>query len=316
MKRKFKTKRKKSIIKIILLIFFVLLMLLGMGIIALQVLYNRTNYDSDDFGSYPSILKDNRYFNVLLVGLDEIQEKQRGRSDSMMIISLDSHHKKIKITSLMRDLWVPIPGHGFSKLNSAYSYGGVNCLSGVIRSIFGVTIDRYVIVDFNKFEQVIDKIGGLDLNLTSSEVKYINSISRDKNLTGSGLMHLNGNQTLSYSRDRDDPSADFKRTERQRYVIESIINKMKSLNIVDLISISQDIMKQVKTNFTISEIMSLVKNSRQFTRYPVIMNRIPHDFECKNINKQSVLVALPNLDACKDSILSFIYEELYLKESK
>lgn len=284
-----------------------------MGMVILQVLYNM-NSDNNLHDSYPNILKDSKYLNVLLVGLDEIQEKQRGRSDSMMIISLDSYHKKIKVISLMRDLWVPIHGHGFSKLNSAYSYEGINCLSEVIRSVFGLTIDRYVIVDFNKFEQVIDKIGGLDLNLTCDEVRYVNALSTHKNLTGSGLMHLNGNQILNYSRNRNDPSADFKRTERQRYVIESIINKVKSLNIVDLISISQEIMKSVKTNFTISEIISLAKNSKQFTRYPVIMNRIPNDFECKIINKQSVLVAIPSLDACRESILNFIYEDIFEKK--
>ena len=298
----------------LLLVFFVLLMLSGIGMVVLHFFYNKSfDKDNTDYStdSCSDILKDNMVLNVLLVGLDEIQEKHRGRSDSMMLVSVDARHKKAKITSIMRDLWVPIPNHGFSKLNAAYAYGGINCLTGVIKSVLGVKIDRYIIVDFKKFEEVIDKIGGIDLNLTPEEVKYVNSFSSTKEqLRGSGLMHLNGNQALQFSRDRNDPSADFKRTERQRYVIESIINKLKTLSIVDLISLSQNIIESLKTNFSIAEIGFLAKNSEQFLDYPVIMNRVPKNFECKTIDKQSVLTS--DLSECKKDLLSFIFEERYL----
>lgn len=288
-------------------------MLIGMGLIALQVIYNRNsdgeNLDNSD-DSTSSILKDDMVLNILLVGLDEIQEKQRGRSDSMILVSIDARHEKLKITSLMRDLWVPIPNHGFSKLNSAYSYGGINCLVDVIKSVFGVKIDRYIIVDFKKFEEVIDKMGGIDLDLTSNEVNYVNSFSNKGQLKGSGRMHLNGNQVLQFARDRNDPSADFKRTERQRYVLKSIIGKLRGLNMIDLISLSQDIMKSLKTDFTLPEIISLAKNSEQFLKYSDTMYRIPRNFECKTIDKQSVLTS--NLSECKSDLLSNIYEERYL----
>ena len=98
-------------------------MLAGIGMILLQIIYNEnSNHESpslDYFEDSSAILKDNMILNVLLVGLDEIESKQRGRIDSMMIISVDARHKKIKVTSVMRDLWVPIPGHGSSKLNAA-----------------------------------------------------------------------------------------------------------------------------------------------------------------------------------------------------
>ena len=285
-------------------------MLAGIGMILLQIIYNEnSNHESpslDYLDNSSAILKDNMILNILLVGLDEIESKQRGRSDSMMLVSVDARHKKIKIISIMRDLWVPIPGHGSSKLNAAYAHGGIELLSSVIRTVFGVKIDRYVIVDFKTFEDVINKLGGIELELNKEEVNFINTYSSSRRLTGSGKMHLDGNQVLQFARDRNDPTADFKRTERQRTVINAIISKLKTLNISELISFAGNAINSVKTNFTMPEILSLSRKYKIFIKYPVEPKRIPSNSECKMINKQSVLVA--DLNTCRKELLDFIYE--------
>lgn len=307
-----------SLVRILLIIFFCLIMLAGIGMIALQIIYNKnTNHEVPgdnylDNNNSNSFLKDNMILNILLVGLDEIESesesKQRGRSDSMMIISVDARHQKIKVISIMRDLWVPIPNHGNSKLNAAYAHGGINLLTEVIKSIFGLKIDRYIIADFKKFEDVINKLGGIELDLSKEEVNYINIYSSSKHLRGHGKMHLDGNQALQFARDRNDPTADFKRTERQRTVISAIINKLKSLNFGELISFASNALNSVKTNFTMPEILSLVHKYKIFIKYPVDPKRIPVNAECKMINRQSVLVA--DLNQCKKELLDFIYEPL------
>lgn len=285
-------------------------MLAGAGMIFLQIIYNKNarheNLGPNYFDDSSDILKDNMVLNILLVGLDEIESTQRGRSDSMMVASIDARHGKAKVTSLMRDLWVPIPGHGESKLNAAYAHGGINLLVEVVRSVFGLKIDRYVIVDFKKFEDVINNLGGIELELSAKEVNFINTYTSSKRLTGSGRMHLDGNQALQFARDRNDPTADFKRTERQRSVIEAIVSKLKSLNFAELMSFAGSVIGSVKTNFTMAEVLSLAKNYKKFMNYPLVMNRIPSSAECKMINRQSVLVA--DLNLCRKELLDFIYE--------
>ena len=205
----------------------------------------------------------------------------------------------------MRALWVPIPGHGESKLNAAYAHGGINLLIEVVRLVFGLKIDRYVIVDFKQFEDVINKLGGIELELSAKEVNFINTYTSSKRLTGSGRMHLDGNQALQFARDRNDPTADFKRTERQRSVIEAIVSKLKSLNFAELMSFAVSVIGSVKTNFTVAEI-SFAKNYKKFMSYPLVMNRIPSNAECKMVDTQSVLVA--DLNLCRKELLDFIYE--------
>lgn len=308
-------KKKISSVKILLVVFFVLLILAGIGMIFLHFLYNKKCNDDERIGESDSIIAtdDDMVLNVLLVGLDEIQEKQRGRSDSMMVVSLDARHKKVKLTSLMRDLWVPIPKHGYSKLNSAYAYGGIKLLVEVINSVLGLKIDRYIVVDFKKFEEVIDKLGGIDMDLTSEEVCFINSHSSKGHLTGSGKKHLNGDQALQYARDRDDPSADFKRTQRQRVLISAIMEKFKSSNLVDLMSFAQSAIESVKTNFSLAEVLSLVRKSEKFMSYNTNNEfSIPVNSKCEMINGQSVLTS--NLNECRDAIGKFIYEEKYLNK--
>lgn len=314
---KLQRRRKFSIIKILLILFFVLITLAGIGMAYLWFLgKSKLSLDSGDNSNYQpiDITNENMILNTLLVGLDKSQEEQRGRSDSMMIASLDVKHKKFKITSLMRDLWVPIPGYGHGKLNAAYSFGGINLLARVIKSNFGLTIDRYIIVDFKKFENLIDKLGGLDLELNEKEVNFINTYSSkgEKLVAPKKIYHLNGNQTLQFSRDRNDPTADFKRTERQRIVISAIINKLRHSNMMELMSFAKCAISSVKTNFNINEIISLMKKYKKISDYPIITNRIPINWESKSIDKQSVLVS--NLSNCRRELIEFIYENDIFKK--
>lgn len=302
--------KKIPLLEKLLLLFFSVLMLCGTLMIYLNNIDNKLSKEKLPEQDLSGKFADNMILNILLVGLDELKENFRGRSDCMMILTLDLRHKKIKVTSLMRDLWVNIPKYGKGKLNWAYPKGGVSLLAKTIKSEFGVAVDGYAIIDFNKFENIIDELGGIDLSLTPNEVKFINNHSKDKNLFGSGLMHLNGNQALQFVRDRDDPDADFKRTERQRTLINTIIQKFKSKfsndrgALLELVSFSKNVFDMIETNFNIKQIMSLSKLSKKFISYPVITYRIPDNFKSGFENGHSVLYSLDN----KNILVDFIYE--------
>lgn len=253
-----KKSKKKYIGKIFSVLFFVIIGIVGSGMIYIYNVINSFNYDdlsndndtseiSEDQNNYKSsndgdIQTDNMVLNVLLLGIDGTSKNDKGRSDSILVASLDLRHKKIKITSIMRDTWVKIPGYNSDRINSAYSLGGPKLTIDTIERNLGIMIDRYVAVNFEEFSKVVDNLGGIDIELTASEVSYVNSHSPDKQkLKGSGMKHLTGSQALQHARNRDSSGSDYDRTQRQRNVIVAGINKLKGANLLQITKMVSEI---------------------------------------------------------------------------
>ena len=190
--------------------------------------------------------------NILLVGQDRRPGQGRQRSDSMILLTVNKATKTVTLTSFMRDSYVQIPGYKPNKMNAAYAFGGMKLLSETMQVNFGVEVDGCVEVDFNGFKSVVDLLGGVDIQLTSAEVNYLNRG------TGWGLQvgtnHLNGEQALAYSRIRYIDS-DYQRAHRQRTVLMAIINKYKSLPVLEMIDLLEDILPLVTTNMEKSDII-------------------------------------------------------------
>ncbi|MDE5853945.1 MAG: LCP family protein [Ruminococcus sp.] len=206
-------------------------------------------------------LSKNYVTSVLLIGTDGRSETEQGRSDTMILLSLNSKSKTINLTSFMRDCYVEIPNYGWNKLNSAYSYGGAELLMDTIEHNFGIKIDDYVSVNFVSFANIIDSVGGIKIDISDAEAQEINTILQAEVnsimgddtlsdlLSGGGKdILLNGKQALSYARIRYVGNADFERTERQRKVIELVMNKVKSFSPSSLSNISKSVMPNVSTN--------------------------------------------------------------------
>ncbi len=269
--------------------------------------------ESAKSGMLGGLYHDDAVTNILLLGVDDYQARDTGRSDSMMLVSVDTRHKKLKSTSFMRDLYVAIPGRGSNKLNAAYSFNGgqVSGAEGVVSTIeanFGVDVDRFVIIDFKAFPKIIDRLGGVTITLTSGEAKLVNAYSDDRrhNLTA-GTYNLSGAQALYYSRIRA-IGDDYERTQRQRKVFESIVSKMKTSNLPTVLSALSDTLPLVTTNMTKNEVVSMAQNSLTYLNYPVSGHRVPGDgeFQPEALSVGEVLV--PDLDKCKQSLASFLYE--------
>lgn len=197
--------------------------------------------------------------NILLVGEEAINDGgNRGRTDSIMIATINVKEKSLKLTSIMRDLYLQIPGYSDNKINAAYHIGGMELLVEAINKNFDLQLDGYVKVDFDSFESVIDALGGVEITLSEAEARYLNTTNYISNPSYrnvvAGTQVLNGNQALGYSRIRyvanGTEANDFGRTLRQRTVLTALFNKYKSKSIVELLALLPDILSLVTTDMS------------------------------------------------------------------
>lgn len=204
--------------------------------------------------------------NILFIGADK-EKGGASRSDSIMIISVNKTAGKVIVTSVLRDTHVDIPGECEAKINSAYAWGGANLLIQTIEQNFGIKIDGYAVVNFNMFTDLVDGLGGIDIEVTENEADYINNRHNYKSETkpdhfeSGESVHLNGYQTLWYARIRKLDS-DFMRTYRQRKVITAIAENIKTElltgNIFGLISTAKDVAPNIETSLTKTEFTGLL----------------------------------------------------------
>lgn len=292
--------------------FFLILGLIGcLMLYAFKTLHS-FNYDGNSavVEEQDDLVNDSMVLNVLLIGSDSMSVGDGGRSDSMILLSLDARHKKIKLTSLMRDIWVTIPGHGQDRLNASYAFGGPQLTMETIARNFGILVDRYAVVDFEGFLKIIDILGGVDLELTADECAYINKYSQDKHtLRGSGVKHLTGLQALHYSRDRNSIGSDYDRTSRQRNLLKALVGQMKSANLAQITEVLAQIGPLVTTSFKTNEVSRMATHAMTYLKYPVEEFRLPTDDNVRNETYSGKMVLVINNTAkAKQDIYNFIYE--------
>lgn len=304
---------RSILMNVTILLFSVVLLLLGSVFIIGYNALNSIEHEDDNIEEVEDdeddyLLSNSSVLNIAIFGSDS-RGQDRGRSDTSLILSVNKDEEMIKITSLLRDIWVSIPGYGSDRLNAAYSYGGAKLAVKTIQKNFGIKIDRYIILDFDSFRTIIDKLGGIDVNLTEDEVKFINLFSpNEPQIEKAGLVHLNGDQALSYARDRKSSGSDFDRTKRQRIVMKTIFDKLKDANVMKIINVITDVCPAIKTNFSNNEITKLARNVMIFLKYDIGEYRVPEDgnFSNENIDGKSVLV-INNKKKALDNLSKFIY---------
>ncbi len=238
--------------------------------------------------------------NILVIGEENMSEQERGRSDSIIVLSIDKNKKNVKMVSFLRDLLVDIPNHDKNRLNAAYAFGGEELLKETLKQNFDIDIDYYVKVDFSVCEKVIDSIGGIDIELTEKESEYLNTTNYISNeeyrTTVAGINHFNGNQALGYSRVRyitaiNGESNDFGRTFRQRYVISQMFNTLKNCSKLTLVSLVSSYINDLDTDISYMDAVSLGYILMDFDAENLNTLRIPADgmFEDCMYNEMCVL---------------------------
>lgn len=233
------------------------------------------------------VMLDEKIINILLIGEEKIGSgNQNGRSDSMMIASMNTEDKTLKLVSIMRDSYVSIPGYRDNKLNAAFAHGGGELLADTIEQNFGIELDGYVRVDFAGFRKLIDELGGVEIELTEAEAQYLNTTNyiskKSERHMVPGKQTASGTQALGYCRVRkraaiNGENDDFGRTYRQRAVLSQIYEKVKDLNAVELISLVNTLLPYVSTNVGKVDILNYAKVMLQMGIPEVQQKRIPID---------------------------------------
>ncbi len=229
--------------------------------------------------------------NILVLGMDARRvTSNRSRSDVIIIVSINENSKKIVLSSIMRDTYVSIPGRsGNDKINAASAYGGPALTVDTVEGAFGIKIDHFVVVNFYSFMDIVDALGGVTVEINSGEKKvlntYIEEINRVNGLplgdgklnTTGDAVHLTGKQAMGYVRIRYSGNGDYERTERQREVLEQLIQKARQADYSTLISLVDDVASNVSTDYSMSEITSLAMNATKYIDYDISQIRIPAD---------------------------------------
>lgn len=238
--------------------------------------------------------------NILLIGQDSRTATGRARSDSMILVTFNREAKTITLTSFLRDLYVKIPGYQDNKMNAAYAFGGMELLNQTMEVNFGVKVDGNVEVNFARFAEVIDLLGGVDMELRQDEAGYINFASGRYELQA-GMQHLDGEQALYYSRIRHlDNDSDFSRTGRQRKVINALIEKFRNTKLTTLLGLLDDLLPMITTNMTNSEIIGYATDLfPMLVDCTIISQRVPADgaYTLATIRDMSCVVA--DMDAAR-----------------
>lgn len=270
---------------------------------------------------------EDQVINLLLIGEEGIYDDDLGRSDSSMILTINKEQKTLKLTSLMRDILVQIPGYLDNKLNAAYHNGGGKLLTETIEKNFGIQIDGYVIVNFQGFEDIVDELGGVEIELTAEEAAYLNShnyISKKKyrNVVP-GKQVFNGNQALGYCRVRyvissNHQAGDFGRTERQRRVLLTLFEKYKSKNPVEMVKIAKKLLGYVSTNLDNTEILTYVTEAAMLGCDTIDTLNIPVEGSYVGGSAMAGLykrwVFQLDWDITKAELMNFIYGSSHIEE--
>lgn len=318
-KSKKRRKRKRIFKKFIA--FCLVIIAIGSGVLAAKVKYevddvfssmkHDSTSDLSDMMDDSNLLSDNEIVNILVIGSDKRENwKQAGRSDSTMIATIDNKNKQLKLTSLMRDMYVDIPGHGKSKFNAAYSLGGVELLYQTIAENLNLKLDGYVLVDFNGFINLIDKVGGVEVTLNYDEYHYLTTAYHRGTVLDvvEGPQTMNGKQALAYSRIRQVGNNDFERTQRQRNVMTSLFAKAKAMPVTKLYSLGKTVFPYITTDLSEAEIMSYAKTVLFMGTTKIYQQRIPVDHSFSNVKVNKAWVLDVDLEKNREELSKFIFE--------
>lgn len=265
---------------------------------------------------------DKNVLNILLIGSDSRKSGGTGRSDAMILISVNKKTKTITATSILRDIYLKIPGRDKSnRINAAFAYGGADLLLDTIEQNFKIEVDKYVIIDFYAFIDLVDAVGGVSLDVTEEDIPIINGYIEEINkltgkdircdcLTEAGTLLLNGKQALGYSRNRYIGS-DFSRTARQREVLEQVYNKVKKLKLTSIVDLMNRILPQITTNLKEGEIFSLILSLPSYIKYDIKQGAIPAKGTYENMNIRGMAVL--GIDFEKN--VRLLHESIYAEES-
>lgn len=314
-----KGKKKKSFLKrlVILLAVLAVVFLAGMYLLV-GVVYQKMRYE-EAAGLAGKPVKSDGVTSILLIGSDSRDAGAEGRSDAMILLSVSNRTRTVHMTSLLRDMYVEIPGHEGNRLNAAYAFGGPQLLLETIQQNFGIEVNRYVVVNFQAFASLVDAVGGVDLELSQEEVQWVNAYLNEYNMLRdmpmetdyldtslSGLIHLNGAQSLAYSRNRY-IGTDFGRTERQRKVLSEVLKRLPAAAVRNPGELVNGLFPNLTTNLTQMECMQLGLQAGKLLTWEIVQDSIPLEGTWSNADIRGMAVLQVDFDRNREYIRKEIY---------
>ena len=270
--------------------------------------------------TFKNALHEDGVYNILLVGVEAIGNNSvaSGRTDSIMIATINTKQKTLGLTSIMRDSYVTIPGYYDTKINAAFGHGGIELLYETIAYNYNLRLDGSAIVSFKTFQKIIDELGGIDIEITPAEAQYLNTtnyVSKKSNRTlKPGMNHMNGNQALGYARVRyratlDGSVDDFGRTSRHRRVMGAIFKEVKKSNPITLVKLLDTVFSQVQTDIKKSNASSYLAEVMELSLDGVPLDnlRLPIDgsYQGVKINRQAVVTFDSAMN--KEALANFVF---------
>lgn len=329
---KFKSysKTKKTVISIIAVLLVLLIIALSTFFIVFKYRYNGMfGISGEELGVTTENLPEG-VTNIALFGVDSRANKFKGNTDSIMVLSVDTVHNKIKITSVMRDSLVNIKGYSPYKINSAYAKGGPSLAINTLNTNFGLNITEYATINFSGMSKIIDAVGGIEVELTNAEVKdaniHIKYMAQEQDVEATyikkaGKQLLNGLQAVSFSRIRhvatvDGVNNDYGRTDRQRLVMNQLFNKALTLSPGELTKLVKTCLPYLETSLDYFEIIKLagilMVDGIQFSQM-----RIPQqDYVISGMSVRGGSTVYYNLNYAKDVLHAYIYDDMSYEDYK
>ncbi len=293
----------------------------------LESLHTQMNQAQTDQGA--DVIMDKSVYNIVLAGVDRVDKSWNGNADSVMLVSLNNDKKRASVISLMRDTYVEIPGHDYNKLNAAYAYGGGPLLCDTVEENYRIPVERYAAVDFENLVDIVDALGGVELEWTANEIEVANGYIKDMCervldipyedhaiMDGPGLILSDGIQAVAYARNRFVGNSDYTRTQRQRYVIQQMVAKIKTLSSTQLLSFVQKVLPLVTHNLPEDEIWSLVWDAPAILKYDIVMDRVPYDGHYDEIDVDGQGMLVPHWDYTIMQMHQTIYGDGSISENQ
>ena len=304
-------KGSKITLLIIGIIIGVFLISIGGVYIYGRHIYNKVEkveVDKDDIGITEEVEEklspySNSIINIALFGIDSA-DATTGRSDSIIIATIDTTHKKLKLTSIMRDSYVNISGIGNDKINHAYAFGGPQLAIKTLNENFDLNIQDFVAVNFDSLPKIIDMLGGVTVDVTEEEVSHISGIN------SAGTYNLTGAQALAYSRIRYATGGDYVRTERQRTILTKMYEKILNINQTQYTSLLSEGLSMLQTSLDYSKILELGTEVLKMGVTTLEQERFPLDGYCQGEMINGVYYLTFNKALTGEQLHNYIFEDV------
>ena len=246
--------------------------------------------------------------NLLLIGVDTVEETNAEISDAMFLLRVDPDNAQIRMVSFLRDLYVNVPGKGPYRLNEVYTLGGEELLKQTLWETFGAAVDRTAAVHLSFLAETADQLGGIELDITEEERQELNAMLTEWDLPvqEAGLQFVTGQQALCYTKIHqiDD---DFQRSERQREVISAMAHRAAEQRYWKLMELAVQMLDEVQTDLTLGDVMGLLPMITRLDDLDTQSARVPFEDAYTELSVEGLTVLVPDLEWTRNELNAFLY---------